>query len=111
MKVIENAQVGDLEVSDETVMVAGVVVGDVHALQGALVDVRGRVEGNLVVRSGAAVWLRGSVTGDASNYGGTLNVSGSVGGVVHFEAGLTMYFEGASVGGERVPVTDMDKDK
>lgn len=105
MKIIDRTQNGNLVVAEETVLVTGTIIGDVHVHQGALLDFRGTLEGNLVVHRGAAVWLRGRVTGDAINRGGTLHISGSVGGTVNFETGLTMYFEGASVGGRRVLAT------
>lgn len=105
MKIIDYVQKGNLDFAEDTVLVTGMIIGDVQVRKGALLDLPGTLEGNLVVHSGAAVQLRGKVTGNATNLGGALYVSGSVGGVVNFETGLTAYFDGASVSGQRVPVT------
>jgi cytoskeletal protein CcmA (bactofilin family) len=108
MTIIDHTHTGDVDFSDETVLVSGTIKGNVTVCKGTLLDLRGTIEGDLVVHMGAAAWVRGRVSGNAVNTGGTLNISGTVSGDVVFEMGLVAYFEGASVNGRLMPPSQLN---
>lgn len=108
MKIVDTILEKSLDISNDTAIVMGTIIGDVHVRQGAMLDLRGTVTGNITVYGGAAVQLRGKVTGDITNLGGAINISGIVEGVVNFEAGLTTYSEGASIAGRPIPTSALN---
>lgn len=101
MRRIDRTHTGDLTVSDETVVLQGVVTGDVLVVDGGHLKVLGVVAGKAVVREGGRLVVHGVVRGGVHVEGGDVDITGVVASV-RYTAGSGGVAVGAMVGGRTV---------
>ena len=88
MREMNGVHRGTFEVSRESLLIKGMIYGDVLIGEGADVEMRGMIFGNLV-QSGGNLHIRGLVDGNVTNRGGTLWVTGIVKGRLRTQGGTT----------------------
>lgn len=88
MQVMKGIHRGTFEVSGESMLIKGMIYGDVLIGPDADVEMRGMVFGNLV-QSGGNLHIRGIVDGNVTNTGGTLRVTGIISGRLTSQGGTT----------------------
>ncbi len=88
MNVFKGLHRGTFKVDGGSLLIGGVIHGDLRIAGEADVELRGMVRGDVLLVSGT-LRLPGMVTGNIVNRGGTLHVSGSVKGNITTEAGGT----------------------
>ena len=81
MRELKGIYRGSLEVEGKSLLIRGMIHGDVRVGAEAVVEVRGMIFGDLLLTAGR-VHLRGMVSGDVIQTGGDLRLSGMVKGRV-----------------------------
>ncbi len=88
MEVMKGIHRGTFEVSGQSMLIKGMIYGDVLIGADADVEMRGMVFGNLV-QSGGNLHIRGMVDGNVTNTGGFLRISGMIRGRLTTQCGAT----------------------
>jgi hypothetical protein len=88
---------GDVRVTSAgKLMAGGFIAGTLTVESGGYAYILGMV-GGLVIEPGAWAKLRGTCTGDVTNHGGDLTISGVVWGALHGQS-ITRVMPGAKIG-------------
>ena len=103
MRILNAKYETDLAVTDDTVELRGMVVGQVDVNSGGLLQLLGMVVGTLVVHPGGAAIIRGTVNGNVQNLGGAVEVFGMINGELDHKSGRVTFAKDAMVNGVQVP--------
>jgi hypothetical protein len=100
MRTIRDRVEGPQRITDD-VTLHGMITGDVIVAAGGHLELHGMCSRSLRVESGGAVNLHGTVSGNVTNHGGRLVISGTIVGQLHDLAGETIIRPDAMVSGSR----------
>ena len=88
---------GDIEITSE-LKLHGMITGNAIVKNGGVLYLHGMVSRNLIVKPGGIANVLGMICGDAINKGGELYISGTIGGQLLKEAGITNVEPNATIG-------------
>lgn len=99
-RVVRHKLEGDQTISNDALVLHGMVIGSVTVDAGGYLQLNGTVTRDVAILSGGTAEINGTVRGDVRNEGGQVRVHGVVLGRLHRTAGSTYVHPEAVIKGQ-----------